>query len=130
MAAMASGGGNPQQTQLMEQIFADAAINSLPQQMRNEPPNMMNFMNNVEGMAGGGFPQQQQQPQFYPQQQAYARNPLPPRDPQAVMQQQAGGAPVSRWAGLAFNSPISNRPAQGPGGVNGFLPGSSKTGGF
>lgn len=129
MAAMASGGGNPQQTQLMEQIFADAALNSLPQQMRNEQPNMMNFMNNAT--AGG-------QPQYYPQEQdfsshpqaGFGRNPLPPRDPQAMQQQQRQGGPASRWAGLAFNSPISNRPSQGPGGVNGFLPGSSKAGGF
>ena len=61
------------------------------------------------------------------------RNPLPPRDPQAVaMLQQQVATPASIWARLAFNKPISNRPAQSGGGfgANGHLPGSSKKGSF
>ena len=73
----------------------------------------------------------QQQQMMVPQ----GRNPLPPRDPQAVAALQAAVTnhvqqqqPVSNWARLAFNKPISNRPAQSGGGFGGggHLPGAKK----
>lgn len=115
-AAYQTAGGNPQQAALMEQIFADTAVNSLPNHMRNEMPGAgANLASLQEGMIpsppSGYLPQ---------------RNPLPPK--QAVQPQQQA-TPASRWANLAFNSPISNRPTQGAG-ASGFLPGSSKKGSF
>ena len=114
--AYQTAGGNPQQAALMEQIFADTAVNSLPNHMRNEMPGAgANLASLQEGMIpsppSGYLPQ---------------RNPLPPK--QAVQPQQQA-TPASRWANLAFNSPISNRPTQGAG-TSGFLPGSSKKGSF
>jgi hypothetical protein len=114
-AAIQTAGGNPQQTALMEQIFADTAANSLPHHMRNEVPGLMgaNFASLQENMIApppsGYLPQ---------------RNPLPPK--QAAIQQ-APATAASRWANLAFNSPISNRPTNGSGaGPTGFLPGAKK----
>lgn len=116
-AAMQSAGGNPQQAHLMQQIFADTAVNSLPQHMRNEVPG---------GGMGVNLSMINEQPLapstgYLPQ-----RNPLPPRD--AVQQMVAGpqASANTRWANLAFNSPISNRPGGSTTGGAGFLPGSKK----
>ena len=114
-AAMQTAGGNPQQAAIMEQIFADTAINSLPQHMRNEVLGAGMGVNlaalNEQGMvpSTGYLPQ---------------RNPLPPRN--MVAQQQGPASAASRWANLAFNSPISNRPGNSAAGGAGFLPGSKK----
>lgn len=115
-AAIAASGGNQQQAQLMEQILNDTAINSLPEHMRSELPigagvNLNALQENTSPSSIGYLPQ---------------RNPLPPKvaAPQQV-------APASRWASLAFNSPITNRPKNGgSSGVGGFLPGSNKKGSF
>jgi hypothetical protein len=115
-----AAGGNP----IMEQIFADTAVTSLPQQQQGIMPNGMPLATGVNlAMLG---------------ENVQGRNPLPPRDPNAVAalqqqyQQQQVQSPVSTWARLAFNKPISNRPAQSGGGFGGggHLPGSSKKGSF
>lgn len=114
-----AAGGNP----IMEQIFADTAVTSLPQQQQGIMPNGMPLASGVNlNMLGeaGMVPQ--------------GRNPLPPRDPNAVAslqqqyQQHEQQNPASTWARLAFNKPISNRPAQSGGGFGGggHLPGSRK----
>jgi len=112
--------GNP----IMEQIFADTAVTSLPQQQQGIMPNGMPLATGVNlAMLGENI---------------QGRNPLPPRDPQAVamLQQQFQQQPVqnstSPWARLAFNKPISNRPAQSGGFGSGgnHLPGSTKKGTF
>jgi hypothetical protein len=113
--------GNP----IMEQIFADTAVTSLPQQQQGLLPNGMTLPAGVNmGMLGENLSAIQQ-----------GRNPLPPRDPQAVAalqqqySQQQTQAPANTWARLAFNKPISNRPSQsggGFGGGSGHLPGSKK----
>lgn len=109
--------GNP----IMEQIFADTMMTSLPQQQQGIMPNGMPLATGVNlAILGENIPQ--------------GRNPLPPRDPQAVAmlqqqyQQQQVQNPASTWARLAFNKPISNRPAQSGGGFGGggHLPGSKK----
>jgi len=116
--------GNP----IMEQIFADTAVTSLPQQQQGIMPNGMGMPAGVNlGMLGENLAS----PSFgcVPQ----GRNPLPPRDPQAVAALQQMAQPLqpqnsaSTWARLAFNSPISNRPGgpRGSGG-EGHLPGSRK----
>ena len=96
----------------MEQIFADTAVNSLPNHMRNEMPsagaNLASLQESMFSSPPSGY---------LPQ-----RNPLPPKQ---VVQPQQQGSPASRWANLAFNSPISNRPSQGAG-ASGFLPGAKK----
>lgn len=121
-----AAGGNP----IMEQVFADTAMNSMNPQQPSMPyglnPDMIGQSYNPMMM--------QQQQMMVPQ----GRNPLPPRDPQAVAmlqqqyQQQQVQNPASTWARLAFNKPISNRPAQSGGGfgASGHLPGSSKKGSF
>ena len=114
--AYQTAGGNPQQAALMQQIFADTALNTLPQHMRNEVPGAgmgvnLNMINEQPMPSSTGY---------LPQ-----RNPLPPRDAMSLQQQQ-GGSPASRWANLAFNSPISNRPGGSTTGGTGFLPGSKK----
>lgn len=117
-AAMQTSGGNPQQAAIMEQIFADTVVNSLPQHMRNEMPGMgANIASLQEGMNMPSSPSIGYLPQ---------RNPLPPREAVSQLQQPVN-SPASRWASLAFNSPISNRPTQGsvPGGGS-FLPGGKK----
>lgn len=109
--------GNP----IMEQIFADTAVTSLPMQQQGIMPNGMTLPVGVNlNMLGesGMVPQ--------------GRNPLPPRDPNAVAalqqqyQQQQQQNPASTWARLAFNSPISNRPGGPRGTSEGHLPGSKK----
>lgn len=125
-----AAGGNP----IMEQVFADTAIHSMnPQQQQPVQmpyglnPDMVGQSLNP-AMLNYAAPQQQMIPQ--------GRNPLPPRDPQAVAALQAAVSghinenqqqPVSNWARLAFNKPISNRPAQSGGGFGGgHLPGTKK----
>lgn len=114
--AMQTAGGNPKQAEIMEQIFADTAVNSLPYHMRNEMPGSgANIASLSEGMVTPSYSQNT----FTP-----PRNPLPPRE---LTQQQPVTA-ASRWANLAFNSPISNRPSShgvGPG-ASGFMPGAKK----
>jgi hypothetical protein len=111
-AAIQTAGGNPQQVALMEQIFADTAVNSLPNHMRNEMPGAgANITSLQEGMISSS-------PSGYLPQ----RNPLPPKQ---TVQPQQQTTPASRWANLAFNSPISNRPTHGAGS-SGFLPGTKK----
>lgn len=111
MAAMQAAGGNPQQANIMEQIFADTAMTSLPQQASNMLPNGMSLPPGMNmGMLGE------------------VRAPLPPRDPSWTPPQQAqpqSQGPATNWARLAFNSPISNRPG-GPRTSGDFLPGSKK----
>ena len=129
-AAFQAAGGNLGQANIMEQVFADTMMNTLPQQQHAQ--NMLgNGMALPPGMQVGMMgevvysdPQQmmQQQP---PQQQQYSvqgRNPLPPRDPHQTQQPQT----ASTWARLAFNSPISNRPGGARGGDPAHLPGSKK----
>ena len=113
-AASQTAGGNPQQTALMEQIFADTALNSLPHHMRNEVPGQGSGIN-LAAIDESFSSSKQHLPQ---------RNPLPPRHAQQQSQQRQAGSPASRWANLAFNSPISNRPSGG--GSAGHLPGSKK----
>ena len=124
-----AAGGNP----IMEQVFADTAMNSMnPQQ-----PSMPYGLNS--DMIGQSYNPMMMQQQMMPQQQMMVpqgRNPLPPRDPQAVAALQAAVTshvqqqqqqPTSNWARLAFNKPISNRPAQSGGGFGGgHLPGAKK----
>lgn len=127
--------GNP----IMEQVFADTAMHSMNPQQPQQPVQMPYGLNpDMVGqsinpaMLNYSMPQQQMQ-QMIPQ----GRNPLPPRDPQAVAALQAAVVghinenqqqPVSNWARLAFNKPISNRPAQSGGGFGGggHLPGTKK----
>lgn len=114
-AAMGTAGGNLQQAQLMQQIFADTAVNSLPQHVRNDVPGggmgiNLSMINEQSSSPSTGYVPQ--------------RNPLPPRD--MVNTQPAGNGFPSNWAKLAFNSPISNRPGGSTGGGSGFLPGSKK----
>jgi hypothetical protein len=112
MAAMQSSGGNAQRAEIMEQIFADTALNSLPEQqaasnrLGNGMPIPQSMLN--ESTGNGNFPQ---------------RNPLPPRE-SAATTQRPGFA--SDWARLAFNAPISNRPQSGSSASSGFLPGAKK----
>jgi len=127
MAAMQAAGGNLQQANIMEQVFADTAMTSLPQQMQaaNMLPNGMALPPGMSlTMGGGGMP----------------RNPMPARDPnvasqvlqeqrQQYQQQQQmtpASPPMSTWARLAFNSPISNRPGGARGSGPDSLPGSKK----
>lgn len=122
-----AAGGNP----IMEQVFADTALNSMnPQQ-----PSIPYGLN--PDMIGQSYNPMMMQQQMMPQQQMMipqGRNPLPPRDPQAVAALQAAVTshvqqqPTSNWARLAFNKPISNRPAQSGGGFGGagHLPGAKK----
>ena len=121
-----AAGGNP----IMEQIFADTAVTSLPQQQQGILPNGMALPAGVNlGMLGENLSPPSPSFGYVPQ----GRNPLPPRDPQTVAmlqqqyQQQQPQGPASTWARLAFNSPISNRPG-GPRGTTGegHLPGSKK----
>lgn len=114
-AAFQTAGGNAKQAEIMEQIFADTAVNSLPYHMRNELPGTgANIASLNEGMVAPVTSNNNYVP---------PRNPLPPKE---VVPSQAT-TPASRWASLAFNSPISNRPTQGAGvGTSGFLPGTKK----
>ena len=124
MAAAQIANGNPQQSRLMEQILADTAMNSLPEQQsaNSRLPNGMpmpgsGMMNEIQNYNLGGMGAM-----------STPRNPLPPREMIQQQQQQANGF-ASEWARLAFNSPISNRPKAGggiPGSSGGFLPGSKK----
>lgn len=149
-AAMAAGGGNPQQTSIMGQIFADTAMNH----GNDEAVAMSRLSNTMAIQQQMAFPPAQQQVMMgMPQQQmlmqegmpgfglSMPRNQLPPADPNAMAQfqaqqnmavqhhQQQQSPFVSNWARLAFNSPISNRPKSGAaGGSGGFLPGQ-RTGG-
>lgn len=156
-AAMAAGGGNPQQTSIMGQIFADTAMNH----GNDEAVAMSRLSNTMAIQQQMAFPVQQQammgmpQQQVFPQQQqmlmqegmpgfglSMPRNQLPPADPSSmaqfqaqqnmVVQHQQQQSPfVSNWARLAFNSPISNRPKSGAaGGSGGFLPGQRAGGQF
>jgi hypothetical protein len=119
MAAAQIAGGDPRQSKLMEQILADTAMNTLPEQQSANsrlpngmpmPGNMMSEMQGYNMPSGMGVP----------------RNPLPPREMVQQPQQQGRGF-VSEWARLAFNSPISNRPQSGAAGApGGFLPGAKK----
>lgn len=140
-AAIAAARGNPKQTSVMNEIFMDTMMRTIPEREAQE--------NNIaEGVSLNQFPMfqqamQQQPPQqvpmlppqafLQPQQQAMPRNPLPPRDPNFQPPMPAGmlneGA-ASPWARLAFNKPITNRPPGGfaPGG--GALPGMNKHNSF
>ena len=115
--------GNP----VMEQIFDDTAVTSLPMQQQGIMPNGMTLPAGVNLAMLGENLSSPSSLGYVPQ----ARNPLPPRDPNAVaaLQQMAQPqqTPASTWARLAFNSPISNRPGgpRGSGG-EGHLPGSKK----
>lgn len=127
-----AGGGNP----IMEQIFADTAVTSLPQQQQGIMPNGQAFPAGVNlallGEVNNNNMSSSPSIGYVPQ----GRNPLPPRDPQAVamLQQQSNQYnqqmqqqnPASTWARLAFNSPISNRPGGPRGTGEGHLPGSNK----
>lgn len=108
-----AGNGN----HMMEQIFADTAATSLPQQQQGILPNGMQLPvgANLAMLGEAGFGHAPQ-----------ARNPLPPRDPNSMMQQQPQQSSASPWARLAFNSPISNRPGGPRGSGEGHLPGSKK----
>lgn len=118
-----AAGGNP----IMEQIFADTAVTSLPMQQQGIMPNGMTLPVGVNLNMLGENLSSPSSLGYVPQ----GRNPLPPRDPNAVaaLQQMAQPqqTPASTWARLAFNSPISNRPGgpRGSGG-EGHLPGSKK----
>lgn len=124
-----AAGGNP----IMEQIFADTAVTSLPMQQQGIMPNGMTLPAGVNlAMLGENTTPSSPSFGYVPQ----GRNPLPPRDPQAVaalqqqysqQQQQTQQSSASTWARLAFNSPISNRPGgpRGSGG-EGHLPGAKK----
>jgi hypothetical protein len=120
-----AAGGNP----IMEQVFADTALNS----MQPQQPSMPYGLN--PDMVGQSFNPMMMQPQQQQMMVPQGRNPLPPRDPQAVAALQAAVTthvqqqqPMSNWARLAFNKPISNRPAQSGGGFGGggHLPGAKK----
>ena len=124
MAAAQIAGGNPQQTQMMEQILADTAMNSLPDQQAamNRLPNGMPMPGAIGGMQQDNMLNEYGSPNGG---HSLQRNPLPPREAQRQQSQSSGAA--SRWASLAFNSPISNRPQSGAGGSSGgFLPGAKK----
>ena len=116
LAASQIANGNPQQSRLMEQILADTAMNTLPEQQsaNSRLPNGM-------PMPGSNMLGEMQNYNMAP-----PRNPLPPREMVQANPQSRGFA--SDWARLAFNSPISNRPQSGgtPGSSGGFLPGAKK----
>lgn len=121
-----AAGGNP----IMEQIFADTAVTSLPMQQQGIMPNGMTLPAGVNlAMLGENTAHPSPSFGYVPQ----GRNPLPPRDPNAVaalqqqyQQQQTQQSPASTWARLAFNSPISNRPGGPRGTSDGHLPGAKK----
>ena len=121
-----AAGGNP----IMEQIFADTAVTSLPMQQQGIMPNGMTLPAGVNlALLGENTAPSSPSFGYVPQ----GRNPLPPRDPNAVaalqqqyQQQQTQQSSASTWARLAFNSPISNRPGGPRGTGEGHLPGAKK----
>ena len=129
---------NPMEAKLYENIFADSAQTAMMQ--NNADPNLiaqqqmsqMNMGNaGFNGMQGYG---QQPNPYFQPvnnhnfvPQQGYQQFQQPQHNPQylqnsPVQGNNGGGNGFNRWAQLAFNSPIKNRPeADGGFGVAGPL---------
>lgn len=147
-AAIAAARGNPKQASVMNEIFMDTMMRTIPERdaqenhiaegvSLNQFPMFQQSLQQqqIPTQQPFGFPQQQvPMPQaFQPQQQVVPRNLLPPRDPNFQPPQPAGmlnEAAASPWARLAFNKPIVNRPPGGfaPGG--GSLPGMNKTNSF
>jgi hypothetical protein len=136
--SVARNGGD---AKLYEAIFADAMgtmayQNGVDPQLMMQPNNMNNMnmmqpMMSQAPMAGNYYPQGYQQPMM-PQyaQQMPMQQPMMPQQPQQqlMLHQQQQGGNISRWAQLAFNSPIKNRPdGDGalPGMGNGGSPGSN-----
>lgn len=124
---------------VMDRIMADTAMNSLPIAMQAEAAMGMpqGYGGYGQQMPGYGYPQQGYGPPApmpgygYPQQgygppQAmHGQGLLPPP------QQSQAADPTKRWASIAFNSPIKNRPGSesaGFGNPEGFLPGQSMSG--
>lgn len=145
-AAIAAAKGNPKQASVMNEIFMDTMMRTIPEREAqenavaegvslNQFPMFQQVVQQPVPQQPFGFPQTQHvpMPQAFQPQQMVPRNPLPPRDPNFQPPQPAGmlneGA-VSPWARLAFNKPITNRPPGGfaPGG--GSLPGMNKHNSF
>lgn len=131
--------GTPQATgSVIERILADTAMTSLPVAMQAEAAmGMQQGYGYPQQNPGYGYPQQgygppQPMPGYgYPQQgygppqPMYNQGLLPPQ------QQPPTADPTKRWASIAFNSPIKNRPGSesvGFGNPDGFLPGQSMSG--
>ena len=140
---------NGADAKLYEAIFADA-VGTMAYQNGVDPQLMMQGNNNMMGNMMpqpqmmnqgyfGGYPQQmmpnqygmqqpmpmQQQPMMQMQQGTSQQLMLHQQNPQQP--QQGGGGGMSRWAQLAYNSPIKNRP-DSEGGLtlgNGGSPGSN-----
>ena len=138
----ARGGGD---AKLYEAIFADA-LGTMNNQNGNDMPMMMQNNMNTDGIGMGGqqnmmmnpggsmnnngyfnaYPQQQQNiPQQYmnmqqgpmmQQQMMPMQQQGQPQQQLSLRQPQQGGNNMSRWAQLAYNSPIKNRPASDDGG--------------
>ncbi len=127
--SMTRNGGD---SKLMEAIFADA-YNTMHYQNGVDPQNMMQ---NMGGMMGNPMMPQMNQGYFngYPQQQMmqmpqYQQQMMPQMQMQRPMMPaaQQGNSGMNRWAELAFNSPIKNRP-DAEGGFGGSFANSGPPG--
>jgi hypothetical protein len=125
-----AGIANPSEKQLLELAFADTAANELPKHMNAmnfDPMTTMNQFNN--GMVS--VPQlAQQNPWGMQQPQPWQMMPQPQMQNMMMpQQQQPSGQSMNKWAQLAFNSPIKNRPNDNNAlmvGQDGFLPGQGR----
>jgi hypothetical protein len=110
------------QGSVLERILTDTAMTSLPVAMQAEAAmGMQQGYGGYQQMPGYGYPQQG----YGPPQQMHGQGLLPPQHHQQTAD------PTKRWASIAFNSPIKNRPgseSSGFGNPDGFLPGQSMSG--
>lgn len=143
---MGEGKLAPPQAQgnVLERVLADTAVTSFPIAMQAEAAMGMGMQQGYgyqqQPSQGYGYPPQG--PQYPPQQtmpgwgyqQGYGPpQGMPMNGNQGLLPppQQTQGDPSKRWASIAFNKPISNRPGSetsGFGNSDGFLPGQSQSG--
>ena len=97
--------GNPAQAQMYENILASAA-GTMQEQNHSDPLRMMDQGNMFGNMNMGMQQQQFQEP-------VIINNSPNGMIPPSNMNQQPQNAVASKWAQLAFNSPIRNRPQSG-----------------
>ena len=137
VAQSAARGGD---SKLYEAIFQDALGTVAYQQGGDQQAMMQNTFDGMGGMGGMGGQQMMmpqggsmnngyynngypQQPQYMNMQGPMMQQQMMPQQPQQQLAlRQQGGQPqspaggMSRWAALAYNSPIKNRPASEDGG--------------
>lgn len=135
--AAAAAAKTPQEAKLYETIFAGAeetmaeqtAVDPDPDSIRqyNEQHQDYYFNNqqpHYPQQQYNQYPSQYYQPQYPPQQPQYMHNQMPIPHPQQPPQTHGG---ASKWAQLAFNSPIKNRPDASSGGGMGGMGGMPGT---